>query len=267
MNFVAPRVFLSWSGPRSRRVAENLHSWLPDVLPAIETWFSDKDIDKGSRWGTELARELEKADFAIVCVTPENVASSWLTFEVGCVSKKEDSRLWVYVLDGAIPISSPLHQFQYAFANRSGTKQILNSMHSKLVPSVLAPGFLDRQFERCWPGFEAGLEAARRITWQRDSRLMDLPMADLLRRAPELLERPNRSVPTETIERIVGDLQLSRLLRDSRLGKDHLSTLVDWVIHRRLQEAEGFLKGFAFSHEDVVASMLQILLLGTKHGE
>ena len=45
-------VFLSWSGTRSKAVAQALESWLPLVINATSPWIS-AEIDKGRRWGDD----------------------------------------------------------------------------------------------------------------------------------------------------------------------------------------------------------------------
>ena len=84
------RVFLSWSGERSKSLALALKTWLPDVVQRLDPWISAKDIDRGTRWGVELSRELEKTDIGIVCLTPENVTAPWILFESGALSKALD---------------------------------------------------------------------------------------------------------------------------------------------------------------------------------
>jgi hypothetical protein len=92
------KVFISWSGDRSRQVAEALREWMPQVLQFVDPWLSARDIDKGARWGTDIANELSASHFGIICVTPENQMAPWLLFEAGAISKQVDqSRVTPYL--------------------------------------------------------------------------------------------------------------------------------------------------------------------------
>ena len=52
------KVFISWSGEKSRAVAQALREWLPYINSEIEPWMSDADIDLGKRWSDQVAKEL-----------------------------------------------------------------------------------------------------------------------------------------------------------------------------------------------------------------
>src|SRR5208283_4107892 len=65
-------LFISWSGPVSKGIAEALHGWLPVVLPYAKPWFSSHDIDKGSRWSEDIRKALIETDLCIACITPNN---------------------------------------------------------------------------------------------------------------------------------------------------------------------------------------------------
>lgn len=81
------KVFISWSGDLSKRLAEALRDWFPDVIQVIETFFTPADVDKGSLWESEIAGQLETSDFGILVLTPTNTSAPWLVFEAGALSK------------------------------------------------------------------------------------------------------------------------------------------------------------------------------------
>ena len=63
-------VFISWSGERSRVFAEALRNWIPKIMNAVEPWLSSSDIEKGARWGVDVATKLEASKVGIICLTP-----------------------------------------------------------------------------------------------------------------------------------------------------------------------------------------------------
>jgi TIR domain len=94
------KVFISWSGERSKQVALALRAWLPQVVKVVQPYMSDRDNHAGMRWADKLSDELEAANFGIVCVTPENLNSRWLNFEAGAISKAVDKARVAPVLYG-----------------------------------------------------------------------------------------------------------------------------------------------------------------------
>ncbi|MBW2741606.1 MAG: toll/interleukin-1 receptor domain-containing protein [Deltaproteobacteria bacterium] len=81
------KIFISWSGELSHKIATILKEWLQDVIQSVDAYVSSKDIDKGSRWVTNIAGELENTDFGIVCLTSDNLEAPWILFESGALSK------------------------------------------------------------------------------------------------------------------------------------------------------------------------------------
>jgi len=154
------KVFLSWSGERSRLIAEILRGWLPLVIQAVKPWLSASDIDKGTRWSSDIATQLEETSFGIICLTPENLDAPWIQFEAGALSKTIDGAFVCPYLFEVEPsdIKGPLVQFQTTRATKEDTKNLVNTINSLLQESIPEVQ-LNKVFEMWWPDFEEKLGA------------------------------------------------------------------------------------------------------------
>ncbi len=45
---MATKVFISWSGELSNKLAEAVRQWLPGVLQFVKPYFTPSDIEKGA---------------------------------------------------------------------------------------------------------------------------------------------------------------------------------------------------------------------------
>jgi hypothetical protein len=148
------KVFLSWSGNRSKSIAEVLRNWLPSVLQAVKPYFSPDDVSKGSRWASEIAKELESSRIALLFITPENPEAAWLVFEAGALSKNLDRSKVCPLLFGEIEptdIKGPLVQFQAAKFSKVEMKRVLKMINAELGDAALAADVLESVFEMWWP--------------------------------------------------------------------------------------------------------------------
>ena len=145
------KVFISWSGPQSEQVASALREWLPKVIQATEPWMSSSDVDKGTRWGDEISRELESCTIGIICVTRQNLASTWLLFEAGALSKVPHNHVCTYLfgLDPA-DVSGPLALFQATRADKLDTLKMVRTINGRL-PRPIPERDLVEIFETWWP--------------------------------------------------------------------------------------------------------------------
>jgi hypothetical protein len=161
------RVFISWSGDRSKHIAQALKNWLPDVLQAVKPWMSDADIESGQKWQAEISKQLDECKFGIVCVTPENQAKPWLNFEAGALSKTLGSATFVcpYLHDmepGGL--TGPLTQFQSRRADKEGTRQMVYNINGRLGESdKLSQAQVEKAFERWWEELENSLSKCPRV--------------------------------------------------------------------------------------------------------
>src|SRR3569833_883872 len=81
------KIFTSWSGELSHKVAAHLKTWLEDVLQGSNVWVSSENIEKGSVWFSEVSDTLKDTSFGLLCVTRQNINAPWLLFEAGALSK------------------------------------------------------------------------------------------------------------------------------------------------------------------------------------
>ena len=108
------RVFISWSGDLSKALAEAIRNWLPSALQYVKPYFSPSDIEKGSKWATEIFKELSASTTCIIVLTRENLASNWVMFEAGAISCTIDrARVCPLIFDlEETDLQGPLAQFQ-----------------------------------------------------------------------------------------------------------------------------------------------------------
>lgn len=159
------KVFISWSGERSKAVAHALHDLLPIVLHYVEPWLSEADIPAGDRWADAVAKELEASKFGIICLTPENMNAPWVLFEAGALAKSmQESRVIPLLLDLDFgDITGPLAQFQAKKVDRSGVREVVNSINETAEKDAAEKAVLESRvqelFDLAWPKFETAVAA------------------------------------------------------------------------------------------------------------
>ena len=82
----------------------------------VVPYFSPSDIEKGSKWDTEITGALNDARMCIIALTRENLTSKWILFEAGAISQSVDDKSLVCpILFGIEPteVEFPLASFQF----------------------------------------------------------------------------------------------------------------------------------------------------------
>ena len=158
-------VFISWAGYRSRAVADALREWLPNVIQTVTPWMASADIEKGSRWFSELTFNLEKSNFGIICMTPENLDSPWLLYEAGALAKLSENKFICPYLFGFEPkdLRGQLVQFQAVKANKEDTRKLVYALNRALGDEALPTDRVGEAFDIWWPSL------AQRLTVISDS--------------------------------------------------------------------------------------------------
>lgn len=154
-------VFLSWSGYRSREIAESLREWLPDVLHIVTPWMSTSDIERGRNFTQDLREALERSNFGILCLTKDNCRNPWVLFEAGALAKVIDiSFVCPYLIDmEPRELPDPLSQFQAVSADENGTYELIRTINDASQLVKLSETQLRRSFDRWWSDFKPKLES------------------------------------------------------------------------------------------------------------
>jgi hypothetical protein len=153
------KLFISWSGELSGKVAVLIKSWLLSVFTTAEAFVSSEDISKGAVWTVELSKALKESDFGIICLVPDNVHQPWLNFEAGAIAKAlENSRVSPFLF-GLQPsqIDGPLKTFQCTTYTKDDVRKLVHSIN-KTGNSSIPEARLDKIFEQWWPSLEKELD-------------------------------------------------------------------------------------------------------------
>ena len=211
------RIFISWSGEKSasQRFAEGLADWLENILPPVKPFYSTEDIKKGQAWFEKIAQELDASDFGILCLTPANFTSSWISFEAGAIAKKVGRGKVVPVVLGMAfaDLKPPLSMFNGAMPTREDLLRLVKTINAELGDQKLGDSRLAHAFEKWWPDIDQVTNDA----------------LQLLKKAPEARAHPERR-DTEDMLREVLDLLRARSRENSTtelMIPSYLASLVE----------------------------------------
>jgi hypothetical protein len=161
------KVFVSWSGDTSRMIAEIISDWLKRSIQAVKPFYSP-EIEKGAKWSNEIDAALEGTSFGLICLTPDNLDSTWIHYETGALSKTTDALIWTFLVGlKQSDVKQPLGRFQHTVAEKEDVFRLLKSINRRLGDvkgEPLPETFLRENFEETWPRLEAKLdEIAKKI--------------------------------------------------------------------------------------------------------
>lgn len=160
------KIFLSWSGNRSREVATVLSDWLRCVIQASKPWISTRDIERGSLWRGEINNQLKDTSIGIICLTQENKNRPWILFEAGALAKGLSiARVCPFLIDlEPQDVENPLAQFNLTLPNRDGVLALVRTLNVAMHETALDDRILDQIFETYWPQFEQKFKEAVKST-------------------------------------------------------------------------------------------------------
>jgi hypothetical protein len=180
------KVFISWSGTRSHKVAKLLSEWLNLVIQAAEPWVSSNDIERGTQWAAEINSELGVTNQGIFCLTAENKEAPWILFEAGSLAKGQTtSRVYTFLVDiKPSDVTGPLVLFNHTQPTEDDMLLLARSLNERLGDRKLPESKLKSSFDNAWPMFQARfkqiLEEAQPESVPKDSRTEKEILAEVL---------------------------------------------------------------------------------------
>lgn len=148
------KIFVSWSGDLSRKIAEVLKKWIPCIIQSVEVFFSPEDIEKGDNWDRTISTQLSECKYGIICLTSENTNAPWVNFEAGAIAKTLDSRVAALMIDiKPSDIRGPLSRYQATKFEKDDFYQLILSVN-KTLESPLDDKILENAFDAMWPALE-----------------------------------------------------------------------------------------------------------------
>lgn len=266
------RVFISWSGNKSHKIALVFRDWLPSVIQSIEPYVSSEDIDKGARWSTDIAKELENSTFGILCVTKENLEAPWLSFEAGALSKTMDKAfVSPFLFDiKRSEVNGPILQFQSTIFQKEDLKKLVGTLNKACGESCIPEPRLEKAFEVWYLTLETELNKIKGVIDEPDeikkkdevnshaSEILE-EILDLSRNNQKLLRSPDPKL-YENIDdlRKLMQEQLVRMERGSdmdikRMSRKFQPMFMDEILHMSMGNGKnpfGFLIALSFFKPD-----------------
>ncbi len=206
------KVFLSWSGHKSHQVALVLRDWIPSVIQSIMPYVSSEDIDKGARWSTDIAKELEDSTFGILCVNKDNIEAPWLLFEAGVLSKMIDkSSVCPFLFDlKRAEVKGPILQFQSTIFEKDDVLKLMLTINKCCGESNLKEEKLKKSFDVWWPELEELLNKIKNEKFDEPIKTKDKninnemleEILELTRANQKILRSPEMLFPPEYLDAI-----------------------------------------------------------------
>ena len=207
------KVFMSWSGLRSKLTAELLHDWIKCVIQAAQPWISSKGIERGALWFSEINNELKDTSVGVICLTAENKNAPWILFEAGALAKGlVNSRVCTFLVDlESHELQPPLAQFNHTFPNNESMWSLVATINNALGEKSLEISVLKRAFDTYWPQFEVAF-------------------AEIINNNPSVTvikPRDDKEILTEILETTRSMLGRVRKL-EAREGQASLNEIANW---------------------------------------
>ncbi len=226
------KVFISWSGELSQKIAKELSEWLPSIIQSIEVFYSPEDIKKGENWDNRITNELKDCKYGIVCLTSENVVAPWIHFEAGALSKALDSRVSTLMVNIVTSeIQGPLSRFQATKFEKNDFYQLLVSINeasdNPIMEKVLQKSFdaiWDKMYQNINKIIGESANKGKNLTQKnKDGNTILEELLQLMRKQDAIISNPEKLLPIEYLEFV------NRNLSSYESRKEYIIDIIDSI--------------------------------------
>ena len=156
------KVFISWSGPRSKAVAEVFKDWIACVIQSVKPWYSPEDIEGGAQWFNEINSGLKDTAIGVIFLTQDNKDKPWILFEAGALAKGlSGTRVCPVLIDlKSTDVVGPLNQLNHTQPTEEDMFKLVKMINKQLGEKSLKTEVLSSAFEIYWPQFKKGFDEA-----------------------------------------------------------------------------------------------------------
>lgn len=249
------KIFISWSGELSHKIAEILDQWIPCILQSVETFFSTEDIEKGDNWDRVISERLSECNHGIICLTPDNLNAPWINFEAGAIAKTFDSKVTALMINiNPSDIKGPLSRYQATRLEKNDFYQLIFSINKELE-KPLEDKHLKNIFDSIWKNLESEINNAITDFSQKNDSVnnpvlnKNNPLEEilqLLRIQNTMLSNPEKLIPIEYLQE---HLLVEKKTFKSNAYLANKSKRMDDLISRYFAQIESKLEESAINFE------------------
>lgn len=203
------KVFISWSGELSMKVAQELKKWIPCILQSVSVFYSPDDIEKGENWDNKISKELCECNYGIVCLTKENTDAPWIHFEAGALAKALESRVSALMINiKTSDIQGPLKRYQATKFDKEDFFHLIESINNT-SDNPLSTDVLDTSFNAIWEKVYKSVTDIINSYSIGDVKKIDVKIdpieeiLQLLRKQNSLLTTPDQLLPENYLDYVL----------------------------------------------------------------
>ena len=249
------KLFISWSGELSKKVADALNKWLPCLLQTIQVFYSPDDIEKGENWDQRISTELSNCNYGLICLTSDNTTAPWVNFEAGAIAKALGSHVATLMINvNPSDIKGPLSRYQATKIDKRDFQHLVQDINRNLETPIEDDRLINT-FEGLWPNIEGELnniikgnstpsKASKKSTEKNAEAIEEI--LQLIRKQNSLLTNPEALFPRDYLEYI-----FERVMPNSIDVLEELLNYLEFV-YRFLRESEPSLASLFFSRLNIL---------------